>query len=58
MIFRNYNDFSQSSPKGRERENPWRTVGLASTPVPEFIGTPNKKIYEIGVDGTIRERKM
>jgi len=25
---------------------------------PEFIGTPNKKIYEIGVDGTIRERKM
>ncbi len=27
-------------------------------PQPEFIGTPNKKFYEISVDGTIRERKM
>jgi hypothetical protein len=27
-------------------------------PRPEFIGTPNKKFYEISVDGTIRERKM
>ena len=25
---------------------------------PEFIGTRNKKMYEIAVDGTIRERKM
>jgi hypothetical protein len=25
---------------------------------PEFIGTRNKKMYEISVDGTIRERKM
>jgi hypothetical protein len=25
---------------------------------PEFIGTRNKKIYEISTDGTIRERKM
>ena len=27
-------------------------------PQPEFIGTQNKKMYEIAVDGTIRERKM
>ncbi len=27
-------------------------------PQPEFIGAPNKKFYEISVDGTIRERKM
>jgi hypothetical protein len=27
-------------------------------PQPEFIGTPNRKMYEISVDGTIRERKM
>lgn len=27
-------------------------------PQPEFIGTPNKKMYEISVDGTIRERKI
>jgi len=33
--------------------------GLTRQPSePEFIGTPNKKIHEIGVDGTIRERKM
>jgi hypothetical protein len=25
---------------------------------PEFIGTPNKKLYKISVDGTIREGKM
>jgi len=25
---------------------------------PEFIGTRNKKFYEISVDGTIRERRM
>jgi hypothetical protein len=25
---------------------------------PEFVGTPNKKLYEISVDGTIREGKM
>lgn len=25
---------------------------------PEFIGTRNKKLYEISVDGTIREGKM
>jgi hypothetical protein len=27
-------------------------------PQPEFIGTPNKKFYEIGEDGTIRESKL
>jgi hypothetical protein len=27
-------------------------------PQPEFIGTTNKKLYEISTDGTIRERKM
>ena len=27
-------------------------------PQPEFVGTPNKKMYEISVDGTIRESKM
>jgi hypothetical protein len=27
-------------------------------PQPEIIGTRNKKMYEISVDGTIRERKM
>ena len=27
-------------------------------PEPEFVGTPNKKFYEISVDGTIRESKM
>jgi len=26
--------------------------------IPEAIGTPNKKVYEISVDGTIRELKM
>ncbi len=26
--------------------------------VPEMVGTMNKKLYEISVDGTIRERKM
>lgn len=25
---------------------------------PEFVGTPDKKLYEISVDGTIRESKM
>ncbi len=32
-----YNDFSQSSPKGRARE-PWRTGGLASTRVNRRVG--------------------
>lgn len=27
-------------------------------PQPEYVGTPNKKFYEISTDGTIRERKM
>ena len=27
-------------------------------PQPEFIGTPNKKFYEISEDGTIRESKL
>jgi hypothetical protein len=27
-------------------------------PQPEFIATPNKKLYEISLDGTIRESKM
>jgi hypothetical protein len=26
--------------------------------IPEMVGTKNKKLYEISVDGTIRERKM
>jgi hypothetical protein len=26
--------------------------------VPEMIGTRSRKLYEISVDGTIRERKM
>jgi hypothetical protein len=27
-------------------------------PIPEMIGTRNRKLYEISIDGTIRERKM